>query len=135
MGLVDPVPSCHFFSWVFRGSRIFFSWGFCGSKNFYRANFVGPNFFIVRIPWIRAFLSWIFCWFKSFSCEYFVGPVFFLVANFVIQRFSVGNRKQEYINISQTAYFIPNRFQQWLVLFILKVTSSTKLVMLIRSFH
>ena len=60
---------------------------------------------------------------KFFSRGNFVGPKLFLVINFVIQRFSVveymrmRDRKQRYINTSQTAYFIPNRFQQLLALF------------------
>ena len=62
-----------------------------------RGYFVGPNIF---------------------SCRYFVGPIFFLLAYFMIQRLSIfgsmrkSDRKQRYINSSQTTYSIPNRFQQ-----------------------
>ena len=76
---------------------------------------VCPKFFLVGISWVQIFFSW-----------RFLGFNFFVVANFVIQGLSVvgcmrkSERKQKYINTSQTAYFIPNRFQQLSVLFILE---------------
>ena len=102
-------------SWVFRGS-IFLS----------RGCFVGPKFFLVLFHGSKFFFSRVFCGSKTFSRGYFVGLIFFPVANFALQRFSVvgcmrkSERKQKFINIGQTAYSIPNHFQQLPVLFILE---------------
>ena len=77
---------------------------------------MGSNFFMVGILWVQFFL-----------CGYFVGLVFFFfLAYFVVQRFSVvccmrSDRKQKYVNVSQTGvYSVSNRFQQLSGLFILE---------------
>ena len=110
--------------------------------------FVSPKYFLVGILWVQIFLSlvlrgskkmffvgfssvqtfflWIFRRSKIFFSWVFRGPIFFLVANFVIQGFSVvgcmkkSDRKQKYINASQTRHSNPNCFQQLSVLFILE---------------
>ena len=74
----------------------------------------------------HIFFSWVFHESTYFSRGYFVRSTFVLVANFVIQRFSVfgcvrkSDRKQKYISTSQIAYSISNRFQQLLVVFVLR---------------
>ena len=68
--------------------------------------FVGPKCFLVDKSLLRNFFSWLFR-----RCK-----IFFLVAKFLIQRFSVvgcmrksDDRKQKYINTSQTTHSISNR--------------------------
>ena len=116
------------------GARVFSSGYFTGQKYFLvggsiflsRGCFVGPKFFLVLFHGPKFFFSRAFCRSKTFSRGYFVGLIFFLVANSALQRFSVvgcmrkSARKQKFINIGQTAYSIPNHFQQLPVLFILE---------------
>ena len=93
VGLVGLVPWClrgyfvgsKLFSWVFRGSKIFFR----GCTSWF------PIFFV--ISWVHDFFSAVFRGSKIFHRGYFVGSKSSLVGNFVI---------------SQTMYFILNRFQQ-----------------------
>ena len=84
--------------------------------------FVGPKFF-----------SCVFRGSEVFICGHFVVPKFFLVG-FQLLDFQIlgfwnfqffgcmrkSDRKQKYINTSQTKYSISNRFMQLLVLFILE---------------
>ena len=71
-----------------------------------RGYLVGPTFF-----------PWVFRGSKIFSCRFFVGPKFFLVYISWLKDFQLMtawercDRKHKYINASQTAYSIPNRFQ------------------------
>ena len=88
--------------------------------------FVGPKFF-----------SCVFRGSEVFICGHFVVPKFFLVG-FQLLDFQIlgfwnfqffgcmrkGDRKQKYINTSQTKYSISNRFMQLLVLFILERCSA-----------
>ena len=114
---------------------VFFSSGYFTDQKYFlvggsiflsRGCFVGPKFFLVLCHGSKFFFSRVFCGSKTFSRGYFVAPIFFPVANFALQRFSVvgymrkSERKQKFINIGQTAYSIPNHFQQLPVLFILE---------------
>ena len=111
-GLVGLMPLCH------------------------RGYFLGPKFFLVGISWILFFLvgtSLV----QNFSRGYFVGPKVFLVGIMWVQFFfsaliSVDSKifscwlhekewqKREMHKYAQTAYSIPNLFQQFSVLFILE---------------
>ena len=97
-----------------RGSKFFFV-GISWVQNVSSGYFVGLKLFYVSILWVQHFFSWVFCGFN-----------FFAVANFVIQELQVvdclrkSDKKQQYINTSQTAYSIANQFQQLPVLFILE---------------
>ena len=144
LNLEGRVPSWiswvrNFFSWVFRRSNFFSCGYFVGPIIFSSRYFVGPKFFIVGISWVQNFSRGHFVGSKVFLV--FLGYNFFSRANFVIQRFSVvgcvrkSDRKQKCINTSQTTYSIQNWFQQLSVLFMLEVTSSTKLVALLSSFQ
>ena len=104
----------YLFSWVFFGSK-FFSFGYfvdlifflvgisCVQIFFFLLHFLNLKFFLVGISWMHLFL----------------------VFSFVIQTFSVvgymrkSGRKQKH-KTSQTAYSVPNRFQQLPVVFTLE---------------
>ena len=110
-------------SWVWN----FFSWEFCGYKHFSGGYFMGTNFFLVGVSWVQNFFSWVF---RGSN---------FLVANFVIYRFSVvpcmrkSDRKKKYINSFKPCILFQIDFYNYQ--FCLKGILSTKLVMLLRSFH
>ena len=97
----------NFFSWVFRGLQ-FFSRGFS----------VRQKFFLVGNSLIKDFFSWIFRWSMSFSHVYFVGPKFFRVGSksSLVIYFGIfscwQHEKKRQRNISETAYYFPDRFQQ-----------------------
>ena len=152
VGLVDLVPSSIVSLWVFCGTKIFSHGYFVDEiffvveiswvQNIYRGYLVGPKLSLVVISWFKSFFSWVLCGFKTFSRGYFIGPNFslsWLISWFKDFQLLVGwervsNRKRKYINTCQTVYSFSNWFQQFSVLFILG-PSSTKLVMLLRSFH
>ena len=125
----------HVFLWVFCRSKYFFSQVFRGSKMFSRGYFVGPKFFswvfywsvffLVGSLWVQLFFYFVdpnfflggILWGQSFISWVFHGSdIFFLMINFAIQRFLVVrymrkvDRKQNYINTSQTTYSIPIDF-------------------------
>ena len=114
--LVGCVPSQ--VSWVQYHCAIV-PWGvFRGSKSFSRGYFVGLKCFLVGILWVQSFFSGVLYGSKYFPRGYFVDHV----VNFVIQRFSLAScmrkseKKQKYINTSQTMHSIPNRFEHLSVL-------------------
>ena len=114
--LVGGVPSQ--VSWVQYHCAIVPSGVFRGSKSFSRRYFLGVKCFHVGILWVQNFFSGVFCGSKYFSRRYFVDHV----VNFVIQRFSLAScirkseKKEKYINTSQTMHSIPNRFEHLSVL-------------------
>ena len=101
-------------SWI----QTIFSRAFHGPKIFSRGFSVCQKFFLVGNSLIKDFFSWIFRWSMSFSHVYFVGPKFFRVGSksSLVIYFGIfscwQHEKKRQRNISETAYYFPDRFQQ-----------------------
>ena len=85
---------------MFRGSEIFSCRYFVVPKCLFRRYFVGQTFFLVGISWVPNFSRGCFVDLKYLSWVFHGSSI------------KKSDRKQKYINTSQTTHSIPNRFQQ-----------------------
>ena len=93
-----------------------------------RGYFVGSEYFLVGISWVQSLFSWVFRGSKIFSRGYFAVPKFSLVGNFVT--FSCWPH-ETYLKL-RILFQIDFNSCEFCLCY--KDTSSTKLLMLLRSF-